>query len=181
MKGLVFRTFLDMIEESFSLEMVEEVIERSELKTHGAYTNVGSYDYHELLTMVTHLSDMTGVPVPQLVHRFGARMFGYFEKTHTQYFEKHTDTFGFLSTLENQIHVDVRKIHQNAEVPTFYYDLQTPDVLVLTYRSSRPFSDLAHGLIEATIKHYNEVITVERCDVPVETGAQAVFTLTRVS
>jgi hypothetical protein len=180
MKGLVFRTFLDMVEQSFSLDMVDKVIERSKLDTQGAYTSVGNYDYHELLSMVTHLSEITQVPVPYLVHDFGGFMLKYFEKAHAHYFTAHTDTFGFLSTLENQIHVDVRKIHQNAEVPTFDYDLQKPDVLVLTYRSSRPFADLAHGLIEATIEHYGEKITISRRDIPVESGGQAVFTLTKI-
>lgn len=179
MKGLVFRTFLDMVEQKFSLDIVDQMIERSTLSTQGAYTNVGDYDHHELLTMVTHLSEMTDIPVPQLVHAFGGFLLQYFEKAHSKYFTVHLDTFEFLSTLENQIHVDVRKIHQNAEVPSFDYDLQSPDVLVLTYRSNRPFADLAHGLIEATIAHYADNIVVHRHDVSVDVGAQAVFTLTR--
>ena len=75
MKGMVFTEFLEMVEETFSVEVVDQIIEASALSSHGVYTAVGSYDHAELLQLVTHLSEITGSGVPDLIasvwHLFG--------------------------------------------------------------------------------------------------------------
>ena len=60
MKGMVFTEFLEMVEEKFSPEMAERIIESSELKSSGVYTTVGTYDHHEMITLVISLSRETG-------------------------------------------------------------------------------------------------------------------------
>ena len=43
MKGIVFTEFLEMVEEKYGLEMVDDIIENANLQSHGAYTSVGTY------------------------------------------------------------------------------------------------------------------------------------------
>jgi hypothetical protein len=50
----------------------------------------------------------------------------------------------------------------------------------MTYRSPRPFTDFAEGLIMGCIKHFGERINVEREDLPTENGAAARFMLSRL-
>jgi len=54
------------------------------------------------------------------------------------------------------IHVEVRKLYPDAELPTFTCDTSTPGRLTMLYRSSRPFADLAEGLIAGCIAHFCE-------------------------
>ena len=68
MKGMVFTEFLEMIEATFSAEVVDQIIEASALSSHGVYTAVGSYDHAELIQLVTHLSEITRCPF----HKFAA-------------------------------------------------------------------------------------------------------------
>ncbi len=43
MKGIVFTEFLDMVDSVYSPEVVEDIIEASELASAGPYTAVGTY------------------------------------------------------------------------------------------------------------------------------------------
>ena len=78
MKGIVFCEFVEMMEQEFSPEVADEVISGVQLESGGAYTAVGTYDHHEMLTLVTNLSEKTGMSVPDLVDAFGRYLFGRF-------------------------------------------------------------------------------------------------------
>ena len=45
MKGIVFREFISMVENEFSIETADEIITASNLKSEGAYTSVGTYPH----------------------------------------------------------------------------------------------------------------------------------------
>ena len=55
MKGIVFREFLEMVEEAFGMDVADQIIEESDLPSGGAYTSVATYDHHEILTLVGKL------------------------------------------------------------------------------------------------------------------------------
>ena len=69
MKGIVFSEFIEMVEEKFSPEVMDEVIEAASAKldSAGSYTSVGVYDHLELVELVTELSRTTGITVGDLV------------------------------------------------------------------------------------------------------------------
>ena len=48
MKGLVFVEFVEFVEQEYSLEMVDRIIDNSALASGGAYTSVGVYDHREM-------------------------------------------------------------------------------------------------------------------------------------
>jgi len=45
MKGMVFTEFMDMVEEVLSADILEDIIEKSELPNDGAYTALGTYSH----------------------------------------------------------------------------------------------------------------------------------------
>ena len=55
MKGIIFTEFLEMVEEKFGYEVVDEIISKSELKSNGIYTSVGTYAREEMMVLVDHL------------------------------------------------------------------------------------------------------------------------------
>ncbi len=67
MKGLVFTEFLDMVEQRFSADMVDDIIEASDLPSGGAYTAVGTYSHSEIVALVQQLAIRTGIAVPDLL------------------------------------------------------------------------------------------------------------------
>lgn len=179
MKGIVFTEFLEMVEERFGLATLDRIISQAQLANDGAYTAVGTYDHQELVQLVGALSEVSGVEVPSLIKVFGQHLFGRFSLAYPQLFEGVDSTFAFLRSIEHYIHVEVRKLYPDAELPSFTYERQEPDQLVMLYQSRRPFADLAEGLILGCIAHYKEAIELRRDDL--ESGAtnRSRFTLSR--
>ena len=71
MKGIVFTEFLEMVEDRFSPEIADRIIESSNLSSRGAYTSLGTYDHAEMVRLVSQLSAATGIAPPVLTHTFG--------------------------------------------------------------------------------------------------------------
>jgi hypothetical protein len=177
MKGLVFTEFMEMVESTWSLDMVDSIIENSHIKSGGAYTSVGSYPHEEMIALVVALSEQTQISVPDLVRTFGKHLFGRFALSYPRFFEGISDSFQFLSGIENIIHAEVRKLYPDADLPTFEIE-SSPGKMTLTYFSEHPFADLAQGLIEGCLAHFGENISLQREPAPNKSGAQARFVLT---
>lgn len=165
MKGVVFTEFLEMVEEEFSADLADTILESSDLASGGTYTTLGTYDYGEMVQLVSRLADETGISVSKLLLAFGEHLFGQFAKGHPHFFANNSSAFDFLLKVEDYIHVEVRKLYSDAELPSFEYDTSVPGRLLMTYRSSRPFGDLAEGLIRGCIKHFGDPIALVREDV----------------
>ncbi len=145
MKGIVFREFLEMVEESFGMNVADRIIQESELPSGGAYTSVATYDHREILTLVGKLHEQTQVPVPDLVRAFGRHLFHRFVALYPGFFVGVPSAFAFLQRIDGIIHVEVRKLYPDAELPAFDCEPLGSDRLAMIYRSQRPFVELAEG------------------------------------
>lgn len=177
MKGIIFTEFLDMVEDRFSADVAEEMIERSDLESGGAYTMVGSYDHRELLQLVTHLSDLTGAPVRDLVMAYGQFLFSRFVAIYPEILEGIDDPLDFLESVESHIHVEVRKLYPDAELPSLLTRRLDEQTLEATYRSSRPFADVAHALILGCMNHFGSTFDLDRVEGKDDESAFTVFTV----
>jgi hypothetical protein len=179
MKGIVFTEFLEMVEAKFSPELADCIVEGAELPSGGVYTSVGTYDHAEMIDLVTCLSRETGIDSPDLMKAFGEYLFSRFQTLYPRYFEHADSAFGFLTKVQDYIHVEVYKLYPEAELPTFSHDLSQPGCLRLTYRSTRPFAPLAEGLVRGCLAHFGEDADIEVEDLSAGAGTAARFVLTR--
>ena len=154
MKGVVFTEFMDMVEEVFSEEMLDDIIDNAELPNDGAYTAVGTYDHEEMVRLVVALSEMSNIAIPDLLETFGKHLLGQFAKGYPEFFSKATSAFDFLSNIDGYIHVEVLKLYPDAELPKFHHYLHSDRHLTMYYQSSRHFEDLAIGLIKGTLAFF---------------------------
>ncbi len=181
MKGIIFVEFLEMVENKFSADLVDEIIEASDLASDGIYTTVGIYDHQEIFQLLSHLSAHTEQPAGELVYAFGEYLFDVFVKSYSQFFTNVTGTLEFLHGVESYIHVEVKKLYPHAELPSFSYQQPDEHTLIMDYSSTRPFSMLAKGLISGCIKHFDDNTSMESADTSAGSGTSARFTLTRKS
>ncbi len=179
MKGVVFTEFLELVEQTWGLEMVDRLLVRG-CPFHGGYTSVGSYDHRDLLSMVGELSAATDLPTRQLVRTFGKYLFGRFLVGYSEAFEGVTSTYQLLDRVENTIHVEVHKLTPDAELPKFQFSRDDNGHLEIVYRSSRPFAQLAFGLIQGCIDHFREPLDI-LCDEESADGTFARFRLVPAS
>jgi len=180
MKGIVFRGFLNLVEENFGIETMDAIIEESDLASGGAYTNVGTYDHTEIVTMASHLSDRTGIAMPDLVRTFGNYLFNHLAKAHPDLVAKHSNSFDMLDAIERDIHREVRKLYPDAELPYLDCQIEGNGTLHMLYRSGRPLADVAHGLIEGCAAHFDETITIAREDRSTGDETTVMFTVNQV-
>jgi hypothetical protein len=71
----------------------------------------------------------------------------------------------------------MRKLYPDAELPMFACDTSTPGRLTMLYRSTRPFADLAEGLIAGCIAYFGEPILMHRDDIANSHGTRVRFVL----
>jgi hypothetical protein len=130
-------------------------------------------------SLVIELGKATGTPVPHLMHAFGEHLFQRFAAVYPTLFEGASSAFDFLQGLESLIHAEVRKLYPDAELPHFDIVERSAQRMVMVYRSSRHFADLAEGLLRGCARHFQEPIEIGRENLPAEHGSAARFTLTR--
>ncbi len=173
MKGMIFTEFKDMVESVFSTDILEDIIEKSDLPNNGAYTAVGSYNHQEIVTMATNLSQAVDIPVGTLLEIFGKHLFERFSNRYPNFFEGVTEPFEFLKNIDNYIHVEVTKLYPDAELPRFYYEQKSPQELTMYYLSSRHFEDLAVGLVMGCLAYFDVNGEVHKSEVEYQ-GQEAI-------
>ena len=177
MKGIVFSEFLDFVELTFSIDQVEDMIEACTLESGAAYTSVGTYDYREMVQLVSALSKQTGIDVNTLIYKFGFHLMGVFAGKFSGFVERAEGLFDFLASIDGQIHVEVLKLYPDAELPKFTTIEMTENRMVLDYRSIRCLSPLAEGLIMGAAKYFETPIAVTSREMEESDGAVVRFTI----
>jgi len=160
MKGIVFTEFLDLVEDKFGLEMVDDIINSSQLESGGIYTSVGTYKFSEMLQLLQHLSKNTNLPIDDLLLIYGEYFFCVLEDSYPGLLATYKDPIEMLSSIENHIHVEVRKIYPDADLPTFLVESKTKNSLVMIYKSSRAMHHFGLGLMNKTFEYFNDTASI---------------------
>lgn len=160
MKGVVFTEFLELVEDKFGLEMVDNIIANSNLESNGVYTAVGTYSFSEMLQLLQNLSDNTGISIDNLLLVYAEHFFGVIEDSYPGLLATYKDAIEMLSSIENHIHVEVKKIYPDAELPKFEVVEKTDKSLTMIYKSSRAMHHFGLGLMNKTFEHFNQTATI---------------------
>ncbi|ANW96913.1 hypothetical protein AXE80_11735 [Wenyingzhuangia fucanilytica] len=179
MKGIVFTDFLELVEEKYGLEMVDNIISQSELNSGGAYTSIGTYDFSEMLQLISNLSLNTSVSVDDLLMVFAEHFFNTLIKSHPNLVEHYKNPMDLLASIENHIHFEVQKIYMDAQLPTFELIEHKDDKLVMIYKSDKALYILGKGLMEQVFKLFGEHAIIEYEKLK-EDGTEVKFTIARV-
>jgi hypothetical protein len=161
MKGVIFTSFLEMVETAFGYETVDAILSAETLPSGGIYTTVGTYSHAEIVTLVRHLSQRVNIPIPTLLHIYGKHLFTLLARGYGAWINGITSAFELLEMIESYIHVEVRKLYPEAELPRFETKRLTPNHLEMLYRSERGMASLAVGLIEGCFEHYHQKCRIE--------------------
>ncbi|MBC9070929.1 heme NO-binding domain-containing protein [Thauera sp. CAU 1555] len=167
MKGIVFTEFIEMVEQRFSAEIADRMLDTTDLPSGGAYTSVGTYDHAEMVALVGTLSNLVQMPANALVTAFGEYLFGRFSVLYPRFFTADIGgAFDFLVSIEEVIHAEVHKLYPDAELPRFEVESRNDAELRMIYTSSRHFADLAEGLMRGCVAHYREPLRIAREPMP---------------
>jgi hypothetical protein len=169
-KGFVFSEFVDYAANVFPTALDAEL---RGLRYDGAV----AYPHGELVDLVARVARATGVPGDELLRGFGSHLFARFAAIYPVFFFEIDSAFTFLGQINGYVHDEVQKLHPDAQFPRFACVRRSPAELEMEYRSSRPFADLAEGLIRGCIAYFDERIALTRTDLEARDGTAARFVL----
>ena len=178
MKGLVFTTFYSFVEEGHGADLLDEVIAASGVPNDGAYTSVGTYPFEQMVALVIAASRLTGQPLPALLESFGGYCFGCWVKTLPAHFEGRC-LFDVLASIDDFHESEVRKLHADAELPSFRVESRDARRLTLRYISCKPLADLATGVIKRAAVHLNDPVSVRYETITDDAGNHMRFIIER--
>jgi len=161
MKGIVFTELLELVEGKFGLEMVDDIISSSDLESNGIYTAIGTYSFSEMLQLLQCLSERTQISIDNLLIAYGEHFFSVVENSYPGLITTYKDPIEMISSIENHIHFEVRKIYPDAELPTFKVIEKTEKMLIMDYTSSRSMHHFGLGLINKTFEYFNATATIK--------------------
>jgi hypothetical protein len=161
LKGIVFTEFLELVETRFGLGMVDKIINQSNLESNGIYTSIGTYKFSEMLQLLQHLSKNTNISIDDLLLVYAEHFFAVLAKSYPGLIDTYKDPIEMLASIEDHIHVEVRKIYPEAELPTFVVLEKTNTSLIMIYKSSRAMHYFGLGLMNKTFEHFNSSATIQ--------------------
>lgn len=162
MKGMVFVELISMAETIAGEDKVDEILDSCELESGGVFSAVGNYPCSELMTLVQAFSDALDAPVDLLQNKFGQWMFNKFTVGYPAFFAGKTDAFTMLESIENEVHVEVRKLYPDVELPSFDTIRTGDQEMKMIYSSERPLVAFCEGMIEACVAHFGAPAKIER-------------------
>jgi len=154
MKGIAFTILNQMVEETMGVEAWDEILDRVRPASEGVYISSDSYPDAELFAIVGALSEMTGKDVDDLLRAFGEYALPQFARRYPVFFEN-VNAKQFLNSIQDVIHVEVKKLFPDAQLPDLTYEDPAPDRLVMVYRSPRKLCRFAEGLIQGTAEYFD--------------------------
>ncbi len=172
MKGEIFNLFETFVSENFGEETFENVYDAShpKLSTQDPYVGPGTYPDSDFFTLVTEAVSQLGITLERAAYAFGKYCFPKLVAKIPGYIDQHDHPKAFLLTVHDVIHVEVKKVFQNAQPPEFSYEDPSENELVMIYRSKRKLYSFAEGLFEGVAEHYGVPIKVNRTVISEQDG-----------
>lgn len=159
MKGIIFNLAEEVVTDGHGEDAWDDLVDASGVE--GVYTSLGSYPDDDLHRLVTAATNALDVPAADVLRSIGIGAMPLLAARYPGFFAPHVSTRPFVLTLNDIIHPEVRKLYPGADVPEFDFDESDPDVLVVTYRSSRKLCALAEGFLAGAATHYGQTVHLQ--------------------
>ena len=101
MKGIVFTEFLDLVENKFGLQMLDTILNESNLESNGIYTSVGTYNFSEMLQLLQSLSGHTEISINDLLLVYGEHFFSVIKESYSSLLATYKDPVEMLASIED--------------------------------------------------------------------------------
>jgi hypothetical protein len=159
MKGIIFNQLEAMVTQALGPDAWDELLAQSQLRTkEGYFVGPKNYPDEDLVALVATASRVTGKPVDELATAFGRFLLPALASAYPMFLRPGMTAKSFLLSVDRMIHVEVRKLHPDAALPSIRYEDPAPDRLVMIYQSRRQLCALAVGLIDGVGRHFRERI-----------------------
>lgn len=154
MKGTIFTSLADMVEDRYGLKSWQAMLDACPLSTGGSYSSGGIYPDKEILCLISQLQEQLDVPLEILLRTFGEYLFVSLSEMHTNYLLSKRTAREFILSIHDEIHRDIEKLYPGTSFPFLEYQADTETSLSVIYRSPRKLCFMAEGLIQGVANQY---------------------------
>lgn len=162
MKGIVFNLLEDVVTTHVGEAAWDKVLAHA--GADGAYTSLGNYPDESFVRMIAVLARASRKTDRQVLAWFGRQAMPFLAERYPEFFSVPRGLRGFLLSLNDVIHAEVRKLYPGAEVPVFEFESPAGtaghDTLLIRYRSKRRMCPLAVGFILGASDHFREKVAI---------------------
>ncbi len=158
MKGIIFNLLEQFVTENLGEEKYEEILEGCPLKTREPFVGPGSYPDEDLMLIVEKIIETMGITLPEALRAFGRFCIPKMAERFPDFMTPYDHPKPFLKAVHSIIHVEVQKLYPDAETPSFVYDEQAPEHLIIRYSSRRRMCQFMEGLIDGVAAYYSSPI-----------------------
>jgi len=177
MKGLILNEFFGLVEQRFSPQVAEAIVNSSLVATNGVYKSMGRYDVRELMQYFYSLSQETGIKQDTLMVDFGHFLLHRFTKIFPMYFSRVGSTFDFLESVENHVHNGVKDSYPDEDLPQFEAKLLEKNLLRVSYKSESPLGKVVEGMVKEVPRYFGETEVIKVIALPKNKEREATFVL----
>jgi hypothetical protein len=160
MKGVVFTELIEFTENEYGFDVVDKILidENGDDKI---FTQAGNYSFEELVALFIALSKETGDSIENLLYSFGVYLFGRLAKMASFLMDSSSSSIEAISKVDTYIHIEVKKLYPDADLPEFKVVEQSEDLLKIEYISDKKLEPFAKGLMVGCGKHFGEELNIE--------------------
>ena len=164
MKGEIFNLLEGFIISLVGEEKFEEIYRvcLPNLETKQAYVGPESYPDKDFFQIVKRAVSVLGVEKEAAIKSFGKYCFPRLFAKIPESQRKYSNLKEFLLTINDVIHVEVKKLSPNATPPEFTYIDAGPNELVMVYKSKRKLYDFVEGMIESAAEYFLTTVFIRR-------------------
>lgn len=160
MKGIIFNVLEEYINVHLGADVYEDILD--ELNLDGVYVGPGTYSNDDFLKIVTLASEKAKMDLNIVVKDFGTFTFNVLHQKFPIFMEPYSKAKDFILTIHGVIHVEVKKLYQDSELPDLFYEDISKNELKIDYHSPKKLCLFMEGLLDGVKVLYDEDFTYEQ-------------------
>jgi len=160
MKGLVFTLLQEFVEENHGFAAWNAILDRAETSCDGIFIATETYPDSDLFKIADAASALIKTNVADIFEAFGVYSFPKLVMTHPNFLKEAMTLKEFIKSVDNVIHVEVRKLNPEASLPKLAYQDSNSDRLTLLYQSERKLCHFAIGLLKGAALHFQSSVKI---------------------
>lgn len=158
-KGIILNLLERVVSDRDGEDVWDDVLD--DAGSDGAFTALGNYDDAEVLRLIQALARHRGTDAATVLRDFGRAAMPLLHQRYPDFFSP-ADPVGFVTSLDEVIHVEVVKLYEGASPPRLTFSDVGDGAVTIRYRSQRALSDLAIGFLHGAADHWSTTLDVER-------------------
>ena len=173
MHGSIFVLLKRFVESAYDYSTWIKLLEAAGIRR-AAYQMSETYPTQELMRIIRTAAQLTGIPVPDLMEKYGEFLVPDLLLIYKKYIRPEWNTYNMLVHTEAAMHGAVRKEDNRTSPPILSVTPAGDRQLLIDYHSKRRMAGVAVGIIKGIAKHYNESdqVTVTRLSAADEESVQ---------